>query len=226
MGLHCDEDFWLLLNSIFWGGFIGGRILYLIEYVPFTWSELRPAIFAVNKGFSVMGAFGGIAASVWIFARWRRCEFLRILDYVSLAAPLWHVFGRLGCFAAGCCYGLPTDRPWAVRFTDPLSMVPGNLRGVALHPTQLYEASGELGIFLGLWFLALPRLERGETSPGFLTGAYFMAYGVLRFVLEFWRGDAAPGLFGCSAGQILSCVLGASGLGLILWRRRPSCTPS
>ena len=68
MGLHCDEDFWLLLNSIFWGGFIGGRILYLIEYVPFTWSELRPAIFAVNKGFSVMGAFGGIAASVWIFA--------------------------------------------------------------------------------------------------------------------------------------------------------------
>ncbi len=223
MGLRSDEDFWLLLNFLFLGGFIGGRILYLVEYVPYRWPELKAALFSFNSGFSVLGAFGGVVAAVWVFACWRRCGFLSMLDHVCLGAALWHVFGRLGCFAAGCCYGRPTVRAWGVRFTDPSSMVPVGLRGVALHPTQLYEAAGELLIFLCLWLAVRPCLERGQIKPGFLTGAYFLAYSILRFSLEFWRGDTAPGLVGLSAGQILSLGLGFAGLGLILWRREAPC---
>jgi len=226
MGLKREDDFWLLINVVLFGGFIGGRVLYVIEYVPFTGRELWAAAFSFNKGFSVLGAFAGVAGAVWLFARRRKLDFLRLLDYVSLVAPFWHVFGRLGCFAAGCCYGRPSRMPWAVRFTDPGSMVPPELLDTPLHPAQLYEAFGELGIFLALYFLVLPRSERGGTAPGTLSGLYFISYGVLRFAAEFFRGDAAPGLLGLTAGQALSLALLASGLALSAWACRRPCIQS
>jgi len=168
----------------------------------------------------------GVAAGIWIVARHLRLEFLRVLDYVSLLAPLWHVFGRLGCFAAGCCFGSQSDAPWAVRFTDPLCMVSSRLLGAALHPAQLYEAAGDMAVFAGLFFMVLPRLERGSMPAGVLSGVYFTAYGVLRFFMEFYRGDTVPAAFGLTAGQGLSFCLVACGLALVFWRRRKPCTLS
>jgi phosphatidylglycerol:prolipoprotein diacylglycerol transferase len=194
--------------------------------VPFTAADLWGAIFAFNKGFSVLGAFVGVVGGVWLMARRRKIAFLRLLDYVSLVAPFWHIFGRLGCFSAGCCYGRPTDEPWAVRFTDPRSMVPPELLGKSLHPTQLYEAFGDLAIFLALYFLVLPRLEQGRIRPGVLSGLYFAAYGILRFFNEFCRGDVVPGFLGLTGGQDLSLVLLASGLAMAVWGRREPCIPS
>jgi phosphatidylglycerol:prolipoprotein diacylglycerol transferase len=180
----------------------------------------------LGQGFSVLGAFAGVVGGVWLLARYRRVPFLRLLDYVSLVAPFWHVFGRLGCLAAGCCFGRPTSLPWAVRFTDPVCLVDRALLGTPLHPTQLYEALGEAAIFLGLWFLAVPRLERGELPSGTITGLYFAAYGLLRFGVEFLRGDTVPGVLGMTGGQVLCLVLLSVGLALIIWSRRKPCTPS
>lgn len=226
MGFKSEEDFWLLVNVILFGGFIGGRVLYLIEYVPFRSAELWGAIFSFNRGFSVQGAFAGVIGGVWLLA-WRRgIDFLRLLDYVSLVAPFWHVFGRLGCLAAGCCFGRPTSLPWGLRFTHPAAMVDQGLLNVPLHPTQLYEALGEGGIFLALAFWVLPRLESGRLPPGVLSGLYFAGYGVLRFGIEFVRGDAVPSVLGLTAGQGLSVVLLVSGLSLAAWARHRSCIPS
>jgi phosphatidylglycerol:prolipoprotein diacylglycerol transferase len=226
MGLRSEDDFWLLVNAILVGGFLGGRVLFVIEYVPFTAAELWDAAFSLTRGFSVLGAFAGVVGGVWLVARTRRVSFLRLLDYVSLLAPFWHVFGRLGCFMAGCCHGRACGLPWGVSFTDPRALVEEPLRGVPVHPTQLYEAFGDAAIFLLLWKLVLPRLEAGRLGCGTLSGLYFAAYGILRFAVEFFRGDTVPGLLGLTGGQLLSLALFAAGLGLALWRHRKPCTPS
>jgi phosphatidylglycerol:prolipoprotein diacylglycerol transferase len=209
MGIARDQDFWLLVNFILFGGFLGGRLLYLIEYVPRE--ELLSAALTFNRGFSVLGAFFGVAAAVWLFARKLRIPFLPLLDHVCVAAPLWHAFGRLGCFLAGCCFGRACDLPWAVTFTNPRTLAP---TGVPLHPSQLYEAAGTLALFFFL------RPLPGRLSPGRTAGAYFVSYGLLRFVLEGFRGDAVPlGDWPLTAGQGLSLALAAAGAALL-------CIPS
>ncbi len=226
MGFRKDEDLWLLVNAILLGGFVGGRVLFVFEYTrPFS-RDFWTTLFGVNEGFSVLGAFASVTLGVYLTCRWAKVEFFRVMDYVCVGAPLWHAFGRLGCLMAGCCYGIPTRLPWGIRFTDPRSMVEPALRGVPLHPTQLYEAAGNLLIFTGLYRFALPRLESGRLSSGMITAAYFASYGVLRFFLEFIRADAVPTPFlGLSAGQELCLALGAGAVVLALYRRR-SCTPS
>jgi phosphatidylglycerol:prolipoprotein diacylglycerol transferase len=218
MGLRKDDDFWLLLNVILLGGFIGGRLLFLLEYVPFSRGDLARSAFSFNQGFSVLGAFGGVTLGLWLFCRRLNLEFARLLDYVSLAAPFWHFLGRLGCLAAGCCYGRPASLPWAVTFTDPRCLVAREFLGRSLHPTQLYEAFGELLIGALLYRFALPPLERGRLPPGTLSGWYFVSYGMLRFSIEFFRGDSVPFVLGLTAGQALSLALAGLGAAILCTR--------
>lgn len=196
MGLRKREDVWMLVNAILISGFLGGKLLFLIEYD-------RTAL-GLASGFSVMGAFGSVVLGVYVFARAVKVPFRPVLEYVCLLAPFWHAFGRLGCFAAGCCFGRPTDAPWGVTFENHESMVPERYLGVPLHPTQLYEAAGDLLIFGALYRYALPRKK---TAP-----AYFMSYAALRFATEYFRGDVVPGFMGLTAGQLLAIALFIGGL--------------
>jgi phosphatidylglycerol:prolipoprotein diacylglycerol transferase len=214
-GLARDEDFWLLINALLISGFVGGRLLYLIEYeTPFTPSFWR-ILASPSQGFSVLGAFAGIPLGVWLVARARKIPYLRLLDHVMWMAPVWHAFGRLGCLLAGCCHGRPTDASWGVVFRDPRAQVPDALLGVALHPTQLYEAAGDVLIAAILY----PLLSRKR--PGTVTAAYFGCYGLLRFMVEPYRGDSVPFAAGLTAAQFLGLALAAAG-GVVAWRSRVS----
>lgn len=202
MGLKKEDDLWLLVNVILIGGFLGGRLLYLAEYVHSD--DLWTAAFTFNRGFSVLGAFAGVPAAVWLFCRARKVAFLPVLDHVSVGAALWHFFGRLGCFMAGCCFGRECELPWAVTFTDPRALAP---MGVPVHPSQLYEAAGSLLLFFAL------RPLPARLPPGATAGAYFVSYGCLRAVYELFRGDAVrPEGWPLTAGQALSLVLVAVGV--------------
>jgi phosphatidylglycerol:prolipoprotein diacylglycerol transferase len=215
-GLGNDDDFWLLVNVVLASGFVGGRVLFLFEYTrPFSRYFWETAI-SPSSGFSVLGAFAAVPLGVWLLCRRRKLDFMRLLDALCVVAPFWHVFGRLGCLLAGCCYGRPTDEPWGIRFTDPASQVPQVWLGVSLHPTQLYEALGNALIAAALYLL----LKRTEKSrPGLVTAAYFASYGVLRFFEEFYRGDTVPlGFLGLTAGQGLGAGLVAAALVLLSWR--------
>ena len=131
---------------------------------------------------------------------------------------LGHVIGRLGCVMAGCCWGRPTGLPWGITFTDPFASANvGTPLGVALHPTQLYDAGAELAILV----LLLATERKGRPFPGRTFWGYLLLYAVSRFVIELFRGDPRGMVLGVSTSQFVSLVLGPlSLLMLVLLSRR------
>ena len=207
-GLGLDENaYWTLVNLILAAGFLGGKGLFLLQYGG------RPSF---SRGYSVFGALASVIIVVAVYARRRGLSPLRLLDPVVWTLPFWHAFGRLGCFLAGCCHGRPTDWAWGVAFRDPRALVPPELLGVRLHPTQLLEAAGDALIALALWPL-LRSVESGRRRPGLVCGAYLAGYGALRVALEPLRGDV-------SHGQALGLGMLAASAATFAWRAR--CSPS
>lgn len=214
-GLRDEESFWALINIAALSGFLGGKLLFLIQY---GWRDLT-----VMNGYSVLGGFLSVPLAIAAFARWKKLSLFTLTDYMFVIAPFWHAFGRLGCFLAGCCYGRPTELPWGVTFRDPHSLVPPSLLGTRLHPVQLYEALGDL-IIVALLYRLLRAIENGRFKPGLVWAAYFALYGVLRFSLEFLRGDGLPFAGPVTQGQALGLgLIVASGV-ILAWRR--ACSPS
>lgn len=211
IGVKDADDFFLLFNVVLLSAMVTGKLMYVLEYTDLGSRRMWESLVSPSSGFSFFGGFFGTVAAMYWYARRKKVDFWRLADHAFWMIPAWHVPGRLGCFLAGCCHGRPADVPWAVTFTDPAAMVPRRLLGVPLHPTQLYESAAEGLIALALY----PLLKR---TPGTVTAGYFMAYGVLRFALERYRGDGvAAGVF--SAGQWLGLGLFAAGA-MVLWYTR------
>jgi phosphatidylglycerol:prolipoprotein diacylglycerol transferase len=221
MGLKKEEDFWLFVNVLLLGGFAGGRLLYLFEYTKAFSPEFWDALVSPTSGFSVLGAFFGVTGGLWWLSRRTGAPLPKLLDGVCLMAPVWHAFGRLGCLMAGCCFGRPTSG-FGVTFTHPLAQVDADLLGRKLHATQLYEAAGDLVLAAALYWAVLPAAERGRLKPGAVAAGYFAGYALIRFFVEFYRGDTVPGPLGLTMGQLLSFALLAGGLTL----GRRSCSRS
>ena len=190
-----------LVLYIIVAGLLGGRLAYVLLNFGY-YSQNFWEIFKVWEGGMVFYGgliLGALAGIIYI----RRKPSLKLAQLADIFAPgiaLAHVFGRLGCFFAGCCYGKPSDLPWAVRFLDPRSLAP---TGVCLQPTQLYEAAGNLAIFFFLnWY------NRFKHKPGKTFWVYLFFYGMLRFHVEFLRGDDRGGFFlGMSPGQVVSFIV-------------------
>jgi len=132
--------------------------------------------------------YGGVLGAVIMIGAYtyvQKMPLMKVLDVFAAAIPLGHAVGRLGCFAAGCCYGKPTNAPWAVVFTSPFAhQLTGTPLGVHLHPTELYESAAEF-----LNFLFLVWLGRRQKFTGQMFGTYFILYGIERGIIEFFRGD-------------------------------------
>jgi phosphatidylglycerol---prolipoprotein diacylglyceryl transferase len=130
------------------------------------------------------GVLGGVLAIV-VYSRARKWPLLPVFDVAASALPLAHAIGRLGCFAAGCCFGKPTTLAWGVTFTNEESArLAGTPLGTPLHPTQLYEAAAEFtNFFLLMWLGARQRFT------GQIIASYLILYGIERGVIEFFRGD-------------------------------------
>ena len=146
---------------------------------------------------------------------------LPVLDLAAAPVALGHAIGRLGCFAAGCCYGKATHLPWAVTFTSPFAArLSGTPLDTPLHPTQLYESAAE---FLNFTLLVL--LGTKKPRAGQQLGAYFVLYGIERTTFEFLRND--PGrtpLWGDKISLMQIVSLGLVAVGAWLWFRHPSST--
>jgi phosphatidylglycerol:prolipoprotein diacylglycerol transferase len=139
----------------------------------------------IQSGGTFYGGVVGAMATIIIYTYIKKIPILPLLDTFAFAVPLGHSIGRLGCLAAGCCYGKPTSVPWAITFKNELAEhLAGTPLHTPLHPTQLYEAVAEF-----LNFLIIVWLARRQRFTGQLVGTYFLLYGFERGTIEFFRGD-------------------------------------
>jgi phosphatidylglycerol---prolipoprotein diacylglyceryl transferase len=198
-----DLGFVVILSAL-----LGAKFLMVLSEFDLYWRE--PSLLFSLQFWRAGGVFyGGLLGAVagGVIYAWRRPEvtFWRLADAAAPAIPLGQSIGRLGCLAAGCDYGKPTDVPWAITFTNPYAHehvgVPLN---IPLHPTQIYESFATFIIFLAL--LALHR-RRAFVGQVFLL--YFLMYGVARFFLEYFRGDEDRGfvLGWFSTSQFISLLI-------------------
>ncbi len=199
---------------------IGAKLMLIAVDWEYFRSQPRQLLSLVRAGGVFYGGLiAAVAVGLWLVRRYK----LPVWTTADLMAPgiaLGHVVGRFGCLLAGCCYGRPTDVPWAVTFTDPLAAENvGTPLGIPLHPTQLYDAGAEL-IILGL---LLYSERKGKPFAGRTFWMYLLLYGISRFIIEFYRGDPNRGtvMYGISTSQFVSLLLvPGSILMLALLRRR------
>jgi phosphatidylglycerol:prolipoprotein diacylglycerol transferase len=200
-GRATDMAVWVLI-----AGLVGAKIMLLAVDWRFYSRNPRELLGVFQSG----GVFyGGLVAGIlvaWFYARHYRLPGWPTADVIAPGLVLGQAIGRLGCFAAGCCWGKPAHLPWAVTFTDlNAARQVGTPMDVPLHPIQLYESLAAFLIFFFLLWLA-PR----KSFQGQVTLAYVALYSAVRFVLEFWRGDSQRGVwFGgtLSTSQLASIIL-------------------
>lgn len=239
-----DLSFWILVAALVgsrvyfifvnWEDYFGaGRVLVATPFGRI------PRLLAVWEGGLVFyGGFIGAALTAFWYMRRHGMAFLPHADTLIPSVAFGHFLGRLGCFGAGCCWGVVAHGhlPWAARF-PPLSLAyqtfasradpddflaADRLATLPLHPVQLYEAFGELAIFLVLVAVVRPR----KAFHGQVLAAWLLMYAVLRTGVELFRGDVERGVVaGLGVGQWTS--LGILAVGALLWARaRKARTPS
>jgi len=177
-----DLCVYMLLMAI-----IGSRLLFVLTNLKDFASNPLDA-FALWKGGLVF--YGGLLAALPVGIWYVKKHNLPVWQTADIMAPsvsIGHAFGRLGCFFAGCCYGAPCDGPLCITFHDPHSLAPLN---TPLFPTQLAESSGEFLIFCTLLLV-----RRSKSFNGQIFWLYGLLYAVLRFIIEFFRGDVIRGLY-------------------------------
>jgi phosphatidylglycerol:prolipoprotein diacylglycerol transferase len=159
------------------------------------------------------GLLGGLLVGIF-FCRQRGLSFLRLGDVVAPGVALGYAIGRIGCFLNGCCYGAPTDLPWACRFHDP--PITGPLTPPS-HPTQIYASIINLGIFALL--LAIFRRQR---RTGQVLWSYLLFYAVYRFFIEFLRKGvtAQVAAAGLTQAQWASIGMMLAAGGVLYWLAR------
>ncbi len=218
----CTED--VILGAVLAGAgvLIGGHLLYGALQFPSLISQLRAlpspglqeawGLLTSAFGGSIFygGLFGAIA-TLFLFSQGQTR--VAAMDMLAVLAPLFHAFGRVGCFLGGCCYGIPCRFGFAAE-QNPL--VPAVV-GITRFPVQLLEAGCNLLLFGFLLSLFLSDKHRGRLLP-----IYTLIYSLLRFWLEFLRGDAIRGFFlFFSTSQWISLLLFPLSLFLLLRTSAP-----
>lgn len=147
-------------------------------------------------GFVFYGGLLAVLPSTYLFCKIKKQDFLSWADFFVPFISVGYIFGRLGCFLAGCCYGKSCDLPWAIN---------------NLHPTQLYAVLAEALVFLLL--LSEKKMNRPK---GVLFATWMIGHGIGRLFMEPFRDDfRGPEVSGLSISQILSLILVVTGVFIV-----------
>jgi len=199
-----DLVFAVLVSSI-----VGVRLFFVLTHLG-SFHPWYRAFFIWDGGLTLYGGIVLSTLTVWYLCRRRGIPFMVMADIFSPGVILGIGITRIGCFLAGCCYGMPTDCACGVEF--PAGSPPVEMFGqVAVHPSQLYGSAGGFLIF-GLLLL----LERWSRFNGATFGRFLLLYGVSRFAVDFSRYYEPDQVmaFGWSNNQWIS--LGLIALGLVV----------
>jgi len=194
------------------GGIVGARIYFIAFSDPMHYLRNPWEILAVwHGGIGIIGSLaGGFLAAVW-FCRRNRIPLLKFVDVIAPAVALGQTLGQFACLANGDSYGKTTDLPWAITYTDPRSFAPLN---VPLHPIEFYEMGTYFLVFLVVWIT-----RKRFRSDGLSFFVYLGAYGVARFLMEFFRGHPAMFADSIPAAQIFGVALILASASGIFWLR-------
>lgn len=204
-GQKSDDIYDIGLAAII-GAVIGARILY----VAANWNAYSGNLLSILKvwegGLVYYGGFlGALAACSWWIITHKR-DYLKLGDIVMPFLALAHAIGRIGCYLNACCYGVHSEK-CGVNF-------PG-IEGGPFLPVQLYESA--LNFLNFAVMMALYKMKRKKGDIFFL---YFFNYGIIRFVMEMFRGDPERGtVFGISTSMFISIFIFAAGLAGLIWLR-------
>ena len=205
----------LLWSSL--GVLAGGHIVYGITNIPNIIAAIKAGagLFTILSFFggSVFygGLLGGLAAAV-IYCRIVHVDVSEYADYGAMFIPCFHVFGRIGCFLAGFCYGRETDAWYGMEFNHS---VYHNMIGVKVIPTQLIMSAANFVHFFLLAWIATKAYKAGK--DGVVAGCYLLFYSIGRFLIEFLRNDPRGGVGGLSTSQFISLFIFAAGVGMVLF---------
>ncbi len=210
-GLNSDEIFNLLITVLLFG-WLSSKLLYFFTIRKEILQD--PSLLWRNLGNGWV-VYGGIIGGVLSAVVYLRIKKLPVLKYVEACMPsvaLAQGLGRIGCFLAGCCYGVETHLPIGITFSHS-DFAPNH---VSLMPTQLMSSAYDLLLFLILYLMV-----KKNVKQGIVLGSYTLIYSVGRFFIEFYRGDLARGTVGTlSTSQFISIFTVITGIVLILWGLR------
>jgi phosphatidylglycerol:prolipoprotein diacylglycerol transferase len=214
-----DDDLFNISFYALLGGILGAKLtLVMLEWRFYLHNPDQ--LLGVLRAAGVL--MGGVIAGTLVFvayARRHELPLFRLGDAIAAPLALGQAIGRVGCLAAGCCWGrqCDPDNPIAMTFTNPVAREQtGVPLGVPLVPTQLLQALNDLALALVLTWL----WRRGRMPAGSVFWLYVLLYSISRGLIEIWRGDAKRGLFfgeALSTSQLIAIagvVFGAAMLAL------------
>ena len=230
-GLTTDQIYNISMIALF-AGVIGARAFYVVQF----WDQFSGrgllAILNVHEGGLVFyGGFILAFIAECLYAKWptvrrllglkekqsgdgaeprKDISILALLDILGPAMALAHAFGRVSCFMQGCCFGRPAPKwfPFAVTFPEgssaahryPSLLTAGGSEPV--FPVQLFESVGNI-----LMCAVLLLLLRKRKYAGTIGGVYLILYGVMRFLIEFMRGDHTDSILGLTPSQFIAVAV-------------------
>ncbi len=217
-----DIEMMFIMLFAFVGVAVGGCLLYALTNIEYiirlfqnyekipTFGEFLRLLFFAFKGSVFYGGLLGALLALWIRRRKKGLS-SDYTDLASIGIPMFHTFGRIGCFLSGCCYGIECSFGVVYRYCAL-----EEVNGVPRLPVQLFEAIFNLGLVIVLLVLFQKKKCRS-----WLIHIYLYAYPVFRFLIEFFRGDAHRGIWwGLSTSQWISIMLLAGNTIVILRRKR------
>ena len=181
------------------GAVVGAKLLFLLVNLELIISGALPLLQAFQGGFVFYGGLIGGVIGLFIYVKIYKLNAFKFFELYATIVPLGHSIGRVGCFLGGCCYGIEYDGFLSCTYDVNMGNTP---LGVPLFPVQLVEAA----LLLCLFFVLLT-LYIKKRHLGIQVLTYGFVYCLLRFGLEFLRGDKERGaLLGMSTSQFISLV--------------------
>ncbi|MGZ3711507.1 MAG: prolipoprotein diacylglyceryl transferase [Bdellovibrionota bacterium] len=211
-----------LIFVVLFSALIGARAAYVLGHLAEFHGRWLHIALVWEGGLSFHGGFFTAFPSYLAFLYFSRLPILESSDLAAPVLPLAMSIIRLGCFCAGCCYGLPTHLPWGMMFHS--NQIPPELAAEHLHPSQLYESAALL--LLALFLLRELRLRRFPVGTLGILSIFLYAW--IRLGLDFLRGDLIHGFLGLEwltfsqASALLMIVVGTM---LLIWVRKLATFP-
>ncbi len=210
---------------IFFIGLLGARLFYCIQYWGRGINNLFDVVQYWKGGIVYYGGILGGTIAFFVYRHFRPFPLRPYLDAIAPAVMVGTLFGRLGCFLNGCCYGDACNLPWAVSFPEhsppwdyqiARGLIPsGATHSLPLHPTQLYSSLDSLVIFMLLCAFYPLRRRDGEVM-----GLLMVTYPITRFLIEYLRNDEGVFFAGLTISQNISILLLLGGFAYWFWLSR------